>query len=130
MNALALAGAGASVQCDWIDTKKGESMKVWLKAGVIIFYVLGYCFLRKRMRRDISQLSKENPNMVFTSIGHLINKEMLKKCHETMQKDKATGIDGITKEEYGKHLEENLEKLVERLKNRSYKPIECRGLTL
>ena len=35
----------------------------------------------------ISQLSKENPNMVFTSIGHLINKEMLKKCHETMQKD-------------------------------------------
>ena len=49
----------------------------------------------------ISQLSKENPNMVFTSIGHLINKEMLKKCHETMQKDKATGIDGITKEEYG-----------------------------
>lgn len=104
-------------------------MKVWLKAGVIIFYVLGYCFLRKRMRRDISQLSKENPNMVFTSIGHLINKEMLKKCHETMQKDKATGIDGITKEEYGKHLEENLEKLVERLKNRSYKPIECRGLT-
>ena len=54
----------------------------------------------------ISQLSKENPNMVFTSIGHLINKEMLKKCHETMQKDKATGIDGITKEEYEKHLEE------------------------
>ena len=51
----------------------------------------------------ISQLSKENPNMVFTSIGHLINKEMLKKCHETMQKDKATGIDGITKEEYEKH---------------------------
>ena len=30
----------------------------------------------------ISQLSRENPNMVFTSIGHLINKEMLKSCHE------------------------------------------------
>lgn len=105
-------------------------MKVWLKAGVIIFYVLGYCFLRKRMRRDISQLSKENPNMVFTSIGHLINKEMLKKCHETMQKDKATGIDGITKEEYGKHLEENLEKLVERLKNRSYKPKPARRVEI
>lgn len=25
----------------------------------------------------ISQLSRENPNMVFTSIGHLINKEMV-----------------------------------------------------
>lgn len=28
-------------------------MKVWINAGVIIFYVLVYCFLRKRMRRDI-----------------------------------------------------------------------------
>lgn len=25
----------------------------------------------------ISQLSTENPNMVFTSVGHLINKEMV-----------------------------------------------------
>ena len=33
-------------------------MKVWLKAGVIIFYVLVYCFLRKRMRRDIVKLFK------------------------------------------------------------------------
>ena len=29
----------------------------------------------------ISQLSKENPDMVFTSLGHLINKEMLQSCH-------------------------------------------------
>ena len=35
-------------------------MKVWLKAGVIIFYVLGYCFLRKRMRRDIVKLFKRS----------------------------------------------------------------------
>ena len=33
-------------------------MKVWLKAGVIIFYVWGYCFLRKRMLRDIVKLFK------------------------------------------------------------------------
>ena len=37
----------------------------------------------------ISQLSRENPNMVFTSIGHLINKEMLKSCHEVMDEEKA-----------------------------------------
>jgi len=36
----------------------------------------------------ISQLSRENPNMVFTSIGHLINKEMLKSCHEAMDEGK------------------------------------------
>lgn len=53
----------------------------------------------------IAQLSKENPDMVFTSIGHLINKEMLKGCHEKMDGAKAVGIDGITKEEYSRKLE-------------------------
>ena len=61
----------------------------------------------------ISQLSSENPSMVFTSVGHLINKEMLKDCHEKMDGDKAVGIDGITKEEYSRNLEENLDNLVE-----------------
>ena len=74
----------------------------------------------------ISQLSTENPEMVFTSVGHLINKEMLKECHEKMDGDKAVGIDGITKEEYGKELEENLDRLVERLKKKSYRPQPAR----
>lgn len=70
----------------------------------------------------ISQLSKENPEMVFTSIGHLINKELLKECHEKMDGDKAIGMDGVTKEEYGRNLEENLDALMEGLKKKSYKP--------
>lgn len=70
----------------------------------------------------IAQLSKENPDMVFTSVGHLINKEMLKECHDKMEGDKAVGIDGITKEEYARNLEENLDALVESLKRKSYKP--------
>ena len=57
----------------------------------------------------ISQLSSENPDMVFTSIGHLINKEMLKECHRKMDGGKAAGIDGVTKEEYSRNLEENLD---------------------
>lgn len=57
MNALALSGAGASDNMIGL-TRKRRSMKVWLKAGVIIFYVLGYCFLRKHMRRDIVKLFK------------------------------------------------------------------------
>jgi retron-type reverse transcriptase len=78
----------------------------------------------------ISQLSTENPEMVFTSIGHMINKELLKECHEKMDGDKAVGIDGITKEEYGKNLEENLDKLVERLKKKSYKPQPARQVEI
>ena len=78
----------------------------------------------------ISQLSSENPDMVFTSIGHLINKELLKECHEKMDGDKAVGIDGITKEEYGRNLDENLESLVERLKKKSYKPQPARRVEI
>ena len=74
----------------------------------------------------ISQLSKENPDMVFTSIGHLINKDLLKECHVKMDGNKAVGIDGVTKEEYGKNLEENLDNLVEKLKRKSYKPKPAR----
>ena len=74
----------------------------------------------------ISQLSREHPNMVFTSIGHLLNKELLQECHKKMEKGKAVGIDGVTKEEYGQNLEENLENLLERLKRKSYKPQPAR----
>ena len=70
----------------------------------------------------ISQRSSENPNMVFTSIGHLLNKELLKECHRNMDGKKAVGIDGTTKEKYEEELEENLEELVERLKRKAYKP--------
>lgn len=78
----------------------------------------------------ISQLSKENPEMVFTSIGHLINKELLMKCHEKMDGDKAVGIDGVTKEEYGRNLEENLDRVVERLKKKSYRPQPARRIEI
>lgn len=67
----------------------------------------------------ISQLSKQNPNMVFTSVGHLINEEMLMECHREMDGDKAVGIDGVTKEIYSSNLEANVKALVGRLKQRS-----------
>ena len=78
----------------------------------------------------ISQLSKENPEMVFTSIGHFINKELLKECHEKMDGDKAVGMDGVTKEEYGRNLEENLDALMERLKKKSYRPQPARRVEI
>lgn len=78
----------------------------------------------------ISQLSTENPEMVLTSVGHLINKELLTECHRKMDGDKAVGIDGVTKEEYGRNLEKNLDKLVERLRKKSYKPQPARRVEI
>ena len=70
----------------------------------------------------ISEMSAEHPELIFTSIGHLINVELLTECHRSMDRKKAVGIDGITKDVYEVNLKRNLEDLVIRLKERTYKP--------
>jgi len=46
----------------------------------------------------------------------------LRACYDTLGAKKATGVDGVTKEEYGKNLEENLRDLSGRLKRMGYRP--------
>jgi len=46
----------------------------------------------------------------------------LKECFYLLKKDKATGTDGISFEEYEQNLTQNLEKLVFRMKQFSYRP--------
>ena len=78
----------------------------------------------------ISEMSRNNPEMIFTSIGHLINKDLLKECHESMDGKKAKGIDGVSKADYEEHLDENLDRLVERMKRKSYKPQPARRVEI
>lgn len=59
----------------------------------------------------------------FTSLYHLINKEMLMQCHKELDGSKAVGIDDITKREYSENLDSNIENLLDRLKRKSYKPM-------
>lgn len=70
----------------------------------------------------ITEISKERPKEVFTSIYHLLNKDLLMLCHKELDGKKATGLDGITKAEYEENLEENIEQLEKELQNMSYKP--------
>lgn len=56
------------------------------------------------------------------NLASYINVNSLRAIHKTMDKDKASGIDKVTKEEYGQNLEENLENLVKRMKDGSYRP--------
>ena len=60
---------------------------------------------------------------IFTSVYHLINEDMLKQCHKELDGSKAVGIDKVTKDEYGKNLDRNIKDLVQRLKNKSFKPL-------
>lgn len=85
--------------------------------------------MKTKLRR-ISELSRDNPNMVFTSLGHLINEDMLRICHRHMDGKKAVGIDGVTKEIYEERLEENLKGLVDRIKRKAYRPRPARRVEI
>ena len=61
-----------------------------------------------------------------TSLIHLVNKETIKEQHRKQQKGKASGIDRITKEEYDKDLDNNIDNLISRMKKFSYKPLPVR----
>lgn len=70
----------------------------------------------------IAEMSQKDAGIKFSSLYHMIDKELLLECHKELDKRKAVGIDGISKEEYSENLEKNLKLLVEKLVTKSYKP--------
>lgn len=74
----------------------------------------------------IAELAKSQPGMKFTSLAHLLSEDVLKQCHHELPNNKATGVNRTTKEEYEERLEENIQNLVKRLKQKSYKPMPVR----
>lgn len=72
--------------------------------------------------KRIAELAKMNQDMAFTTLAHLLNEENLKQCHHELPSGKATGVKGVTKEDYGAKLDENIKSLVERLKKNAYRP--------
>ncbi|MGB8451371.1 MAG: group II intron reverse transcriptase/maturase [Anaerocolumna sp.] len=78
----------------------------------------------------IHEMSKNNPEFVFTSIGHMINKELLLECHHNADGAKAVGTDGISKSEYEVKLEENIKNLVSKLKSHAYHPLPSKRVMI
>ena len=68
----------------------------------------------------ISQISASGEKV--QNLAHLLNVDMLKACFKELDPNKAAGIDRITKDEYGKNLDENLAALVSRMKGGTYSP--------
>jgi group II intron reverse transcriptase/maturase len=73
-----------------------------------------------RLQR-IAKLAKEAPQMVFTTLAHHIDVELLHEAYRRTRKNAAVGVDGQTAEEYAKNLEENLQSLLNRFKTGTYK---------
>jgi RNA-directed DNA polymerase len=59
--------------------------------------------------------------MVWTTLAHHIDLELLMEAYRLTRKSGAVGVDGQTAEEYAINLEENHKSLLERLKSGNYK---------
>lgn len=75
-------------------------------------------------RKDIKYYAQRN--IKVENLIHFVNKERLKEQHRRQQRNKASGIDKMTKDEYEVNLENNINTLIERMKKFSYKPLPVR----
>ena len=70
--------------------------------------------------KEVERAQRE-PEGRFHSLAHLIDVPALERAFHRLRKDAAMGVDGVTKEEYGKALDANLEGLHERLRSKRYR---------
>lgn len=75
--------------------------------------------LTKQQR--IAELAKRSPQMGFTSLAYLMDIDWLREAFFRTRKDGAPGVDGQTWSEYAKHLEANLQSLLDRAKSGTYR---------
>jgi RNA-directed DNA polymerase len=71
----------------------------------------------------IGEKARNEAELVFTSLyHHITDVDNLRACYDSLEADKATGVDGVTKQQYGSDLESNLQDLSERLGRMGYRP--------
>ena len=77
------------------------------------------------MSTDLTRIgdkAQQYPKLVFTSLYHHVTDiDNLRECYKLLNGNKATGIDHVSKVEYGKNLESNLRELSSRLKRMGYR---------
>lgn len=69
----------------------------------------------------IARNARKLPGVSFTALAHHIDLNWLWVAQERVRKDGASGVDGVTAEEYERDLGENLRKLLNRMKSGNYK---------
>ena len=78
----------------------------------------------------IAELSSHDHDMKFNWLMPHFNKESMIGCFHELDGKKAVGIDGVTKEQYGANLEENIDNLLSRMKSMAYKPQAVREVLI
>jgi retron-type reverse transcriptase len=72
--------------------------------------------------KRIAWLSSSDNTRQFDCVMHHFNESSLEDCFHRQNGKKAVGIDGVTKMQYAEQLKPNLEALVHRLRQMSYRP--------
>lgn len=79
------------------------------------------------MANDFSKIAIQlQKHKTVQGIMKYVNQEALIEQHKKQGKNKATGIDNISKMDYEENLEENTEKLINKMKIMAYKPQEVK----
>lgn len=80
--------------------------------------------------KRVAELSKLDPKKEFTCLMHYFNFESLLDCFQQLDKNKAVGIDGVSKADYEKDLVNNLQRLIREMKDMAYRPCPVREVLI
>lgn len=69
----------------------------------------------------VRQAAQKDRNVRFTALLHHVDLALLLGSYEAIRPTAAPGVDGVTWEEYGEHLKENLENLLARVHSGAYR---------
>jgi len=79
------------------------------------------------MANDFSKIAIQlQKHKTVQGIMKYVNQEALIEQHKKQDKNKATGIDNVSKTEYEENLKKNTAKLIDRMKSMSYRPQEVK----
>ncbi|MBN2526553.1 MAG: group II intron reverse transcriptase/maturase, partial [Deltaproteobacteria bacterium] len=74
--------------------------------------------------------ARKEPQGKMRSLAHHIDEEALERAYRRIRKDAAAGVDGVTKQEYGENLKDNLSDLHDRLKAMKYRHQPIRRVSI
>lgn len=78
----------------------------------------------------IHKAAKERPGERFTSVVHHFNEPNLRRAFQELSGSKAPGIDRVTKDQYRKDLDANIEALARALREGRYRPRPSRQVLI
>lgn len=69
----------------------------------------------------VVELARKDPGLRLRSLAHVLDEDLLTRAFHHLRKDAAAGVDGVTKEDYGRNLEANIRDLHGRMKTSRYR---------